>query len=83
MYPMRISMMSNFPSSQYLFIKYVGAEWRNVVGDDGICMQVCNVRRAHCGKNCLRSIEIGSGPPREASMSDATRLSERMERGFY
>jgi len=54
-------------------------ERRNVVEDD----HDGSVQRARCGKNCLRSIEIGSGasqPPREASMSDAMRLSRRMER---
>ena len=52
-----------------------------VADPDGICMQR---PKEHCRKNCLRSIETGSGasqpPPREASIRDAMRLSRRMER---
>ena len=54
------------------------SELRNEAGDG-----VCTVQRVHCRKFLLKSIEIGSGvlqlPPREASVTDAMRLSGRME----
>jgi hypothetical protein len=65
-----------------LLLTFSGLQRNTMGGDVGRKLQLTRTL-----VDCLRSMEIGSGasqpPPREASMSDATRLSERMEKGFY